>query len=576
MEHRTSFGFAILGLGLTWAASASAQPVNGGWYAVEGNTGSVVEFTAGGDLSQVTPFATGLQGPAGMCWGGPGPDLFVASPYLNAVHKITAGGDASAMLPHAYHFPGGRTPGEGALALDCTGDRVLVSVVATGAVFDVTTGGDMTNATPFAEGLPVGEVGDLFTDSTGRVLAAAQMTGIYDITAGGDFTSINPIHAYDLGGPYGLSQITELNGAIYFSNVVPGEIYDFAALQSGDPLSNATAFATGLSVATTIASEGVHLYALDPCLGWSCGVGAIFDATAGGDLSQASPFAGGHGVMAGPTEDLVYIHFCGDGIVRPNSTEECDDSGETATCNANCTTGSCGDGFINATAGEVCDDGTENSDSAADACRTDCTLPFCGDGVTDTMAGEECDDAGDNSDAEPDACRSDCLQPYCGDGIVDAGETCDEGTDNSNTEAGACRTNCALATCGDGVVDSGEDCDDGGDNSDVDPDACRTTCVVARCGDEVLDDGEECDDGNAVNGDGCASDCTDEDPCGGAGGTGACPVCDDGDDDDDGCSVSGAPRGDRSNGLWSLALLGLAALRRRRRRAAHPPARPMR
>ena len=561
MGHRASFGFAILGLGLTWAASAAAQPTDGGWYAVEGWAGSIIEFTGGGDLSQETKFATGLTHPTGMCFGGPGHHLYVTSNALSAVYEVTTGGDMSGMVPHAYQFPGVTTSGGGVMAIDCTEDRVLVGVLETGAVFDVTTGGDMTNATPFAEGLPAGELGDLFTDSTGTLWASVQMTGIYDITAGGDFTSANPTFAYDLGGQYGMGPLTELGGAVLFGHTAPGEIFDISALQSGDPLSNATSFASGLNILWSLGSNGTTLYAQDLCPGWNCGYGAIIDATGGGDLSGATPHATNTDLDGATPEELVYVHHCGDGIVWPNSSEECDEMVETATCTAECTTSSCGDGVINATAGEDCDDGTENSDTASDACREDCSLPYCGDGVVDTMAGEQCDDAGDNSNAEPDACRQDCKLPACGDSIVDAGETCDDGAENSDTEAGACRTNCALWTCGDGVVDSGEDCDDGGDNSDTAADACRTTCVAARCGDEVLDDGEECDDGNAVNGDGCAADCTDESPCPGAGGAGTCPVC----EDDDGCSVSGAPKGGSSQGLWTLALLGLAALWRRRR-----------
>lgn len=47
---------------------------------------------------------------------------------------------------------------------------------------------------------------------------------------------------------------------------------------------------------------------------------------------------------------------CGNGIIE--SAEECDDAGESAECNANCTTSICGDGIANAAAGEQCD-GTE-------------------------------------------------------------------------------------------------------------------------------------------------------------------------------------------------------------------------
>jgi cysteine-rich repeat protein len=34
--------------------------------------------------------------------------------------------------------------------------------------------------------------------------------------------------------------------------------------------------------------------------------------------------------------------------------------------------------------------------------------------------------------------------------------------------------------------------------------------VCSLCGNDVLNGGEDCDDGNAVNGDGCADDCTAE------------------------------------------------------------------
>jgi cysteine-rich repeat protein len=45
---------------------------------------------------------------------------------------------------------------------------------------------------------------------------------------------------------------------------------------------------------------------------------------------------------------------CGDGVIQPG--EECDDSRETAECNADCTVAQCGDGILNATFGEECDD----------------------------------------------------------------------------------------------------------------------------------------------------------------------------------------------------------------------------
>ena len=43
---------------------------------------------------------------------------------------------------------------------------------------------------------------------------------------------------------------------------------------------------------------------------------------------------------------------CGNGIVEFANGESCDDAGESADCNPNCTLTFCGDGYVNATAGE--------------------------------------------------------------------------------------------------------------------------------------------------------------------------------------------------------------------------------
>jgi hypothetical protein len=49
---------------------------------------------------------------------------------------------------------------------------------------------------------------------------------------------------------------------------------------------------------------------------------------------------------------------CGDGVATGD--EDCDDEGESASCNADCTLVMCGDAIINATAGEECDDAADN------------------------------------------------------------------------------------------------------------------------------------------------------------------------------------------------------------------------
>jgi cysteine-rich repeat protein len=69
----------------------------------------------------------------------------------------------------------------------------------------------------------------------------------------------------------------------------------------------------------------------------------------------------------------------------------------------------------------------------------------------------------------------------------------------------------------------GEKCDDG---NAVDGDGCDTNCSVTACGNGVPTAGEECDDGNPANGDGCDSNCTETECGNGIGSAGE--TCDDG------------------------------------------------
>ncbi|MBU0719099.1 MAG: hypothetical protein KJ749_12685 [Planctomycetes bacterium] len=50
-------------------------------------------------------------------------------------------------------------------------------------------------------------------------------------------------------------------------------------------------------------------------------------------------------------------YYCGNRLLDPG--EECDDAGESATCDTDCTLAEHGDGTVNVTAGEECDDGAE-------------------------------------------------------------------------------------------------------------------------------------------------------------------------------------------------------------------------
>jgi cysteine-rich repeat protein len=134
------------------------------------------------------------------------------------------------------------------------------------------------------------------------------------------------------------------------------------------------------------------------CTVASCGDGTI--NTTAGEICDDGGTADGDGCDVDCLVELGYECTgepstcqvdCGDGIVFGG--EECDDGGETAACDANCTFASCGDGDLNATAGETCDDGNTTSGDGCDAtCQSEYVLyvdPVAG-GHTVTFNGLTC------------------------------------------------------------------------------------------------------------------------------------------------------------------------------------------
>jgi len=89
--------------------------------------------------------------------------------------------------------------------------------------------------------------------------------------------------------------------------------------------------------------------------------------TAGDGGSGGSAGSGGMAGTGGTGGSAV---VCGNGFVEGD--EACDDMGESATCNDDCTLAECGDGVLNVTAGEECDDGNT---VAGDGCGPTCLLP---------------------------------------------------------------------------------------------------------------------------------------------------------------------------------------------------------
>ena len=68
-----------------------------------------------------------------------------------------------------------------------------------------------------------------------------------------------------------------------------------------------------------------------------------------------------------------------------------------------------GDATTNMAAGEFCDDGGNSA-----ACDSDCTAAACGDAFVNPAASEDCDDAGESATCDADCseeggCNADCL-----------------------------------------------------------------------------------------------------------------------------------------------------------------------
>jgi cysteine-rich repeat protein len=292
-----------------------------------------------------------------------------------------------------------------------------------------------------------------------------------------------------------------------------------------------------------------------------CGSGVI----AGTEECDDGNTAGDDG--CGPT---CRIEFCGDGIVQAN--ENCDDgaNGDDADgCTDQCDADRCGDGDLDGT--EECDDG---NNVGLDGCSATCVIEFCGDGLVSPGArptsirvewlatecngptemtlyvnGEPvgtappsfngCFDCGELPEtfttSNPAALallrtdgadvfgfskrsrlawavvvvrysngneRETIVADFSGGAASRFPDMCDQGSDGLSGGV--------LSAAADPFPLRGEECDDG---NAVNGDGCDSNCRVTACSNGILTAGEQCDDGNTIDGDGCTAACRIE-PCG--------------------------------------------------------------
>lgn len=250
---------------------------------------------------------------------------------------------------------------------------------------------------------------------------------------------------------------------------------------------------------------------------------------------------------------------CGNGFAELD--EECDDAGNSATCNADCTVAACGDLYVNPAAGEDCDEGVESA-----TCDIDCTLPECGDSYVSVQVGETCDDGGDSA-----TCDSDCTIAECGDGYTNdaAGEECDDG---GVADGDGCSATCTLeggagggggaggseggAAGGDGVAGGGGSMQDATTSGTTGSGGSRSSSTTSGAG------------GSNVTSGGASSNVTTGGAeAGSAGAAGANDGASDGGTDDSGCSCRLPASRPRNSGLLAGLVLAFAAAFRRRRKA---------
>ncbi len=252
-----------------------------------------------------------------------------------------------------------------------------------------------------------------------------------DSTAGYEM----PLYAYDhsfgcsvTGGyVYRGCAMPSQNGRYFFGDYCSARVFSFVA--NGQTPSSVSEHTAALAPGGGISIAQISAFGQDAR-------GEIYIADLGGEVFRIVPAAG----------------VCGDGIQQTG--EQCDDAGQSVTCDADCTFAVCGDGSLNTAAGESCDDGNGTS---GDGCDANCTPTGCGNAIV--TLGESCDTGGESA-----SCDADCSAAVCGDGTLNlsAGELCDDGnTLNGDGCSSQCVPEVSPTVCGDANSDDRVTASDG-------------------------------------------------------------------------------------------------------------------
>ncbi len=343
--------------------------------------------------------ANALSGPLGLVVDDSG-NVFVTGNISNNVFRITPGGVITEIIDSGGNGTDVLSAPFG-VAADGSGN-VFVAGLGSDNVFKITPGGTITqimDATGDGTGNLLAGPHDISVDSTGTCYVTGNASdNVFKITSGGVTTRIMDSTGDGLGNaldnPTGIA--VDQFGNVYVAAWVSQNAFRIAP--DGVITQIIDAFGDGANTFERPA---------DFCVAVDLNQNVFMTGTASANTFKIS--------ISGVS--------CGDGVV--DSCEECDDAGESVTCDVDCSLADCGDGVLNLTSGEQCE--ADGDCLAAEICAASCNCvpePVCGDATVDL--GEECD-----AGAQSATCDADCTFPACGDGILNmlASEECETNTD---------------------------------------------------------------------------------------------------------------------------------------------------